>query len=232
MKHLAALLLLFSLSACTRQPPPAPTPPTSAAQKTEAPLLRPKERIVRIPAAARKATVRRVTDGDTAEMADGEKVRLIGIDTPERDQPLYREATDLHRSLVEGKEVWLESDAEAKDKYKRTLAYVWVRDGERDVMVQEEILRAGLAYIYTRPPNVKYADKELLACQREAREAGRGIWKNYVLGGEDHYVATKNGKAFHRPSCKDVASSRELRRFKSQGEALDLGLHPCRNCKP
>ncbi len=239
MKHLSALGICLLLS-CTRESPPpvSKTDEASKKTKTEEPLQRPKEEVrKRIPANARKATVKSITDGDTVVTADGEKIRYIGIDTPERgrdgkpDEPFYKEASELNRALVEGKEVYLELDAEAKDKYKRTLAYVWILDGTQEKMANEEILRAGLAYVYTRPPNVKHAE-DLLACQREARNQNRGLWKNYVLGGEDHYVATPRGNAYHRPSCKDMANRKDLRKFKNQGEALDVGLHPCRNCKP
>ena len=70
--------------------------------------------------------VSRVVDGDTVELADGRKVRYLGINTPERGQPFYQEATDFNAELVAGKKVRLEFDVDTIDKYGRTLAHVFV----------------------------------------------------------------------------------------------------------
>jgi micrococcal nuclease len=117
------------------------------------------------------ATVAKVVDGDTVELRDGRRVRYIGINTPERDQPYYQEATEANRQLVDGKDIQLEFDQETFDKYGRTLAYIWI-DG---VMANLEIVRRGFANTFTVPPNVKY-DEEFRQAEREAREAGRGLW--------------------------------------------------------
>jgi len=184
-----------------------------------------------LPSDARRATIRRITDGDTVETQTGEKIRYIGIDTPEREDSFYREATEFNRALIEGKEVFLEHDVEPTDTHGRTLAYVWTREGEREILVNAELVRAGLAKVYTHPPNVRHTET-FQACQQEARREMRGMWKNYVLGGEEYYVATQKGRAYHRPSCKDISKAKDFRKFKDQGEALDIGLSPCRNCKP
>ena len=113
------------------------------------------------------ARVASVIDGDTVELADGRRVRYIGIDTPERDQPYAADATALNRSLVEGQDVWLETDAQATDQYGRLLAYVWAGD----TFVNLELVRQGYATAYTVPPNVLHADAFVQA-EREAREAG------------------------------------------------------------
>lgn len=136
--------------------------------------------------------VKRVVDGDTLELATGERVRLIGIDTPEvhesaklyRDsqrsaedvrtiQALGRRAYEFTKALVEGKPVRLEFDVEKRDRYKRLLAYAYLEDG---TFVNAEIVRQGYASLMTYPPNVKYADTFLLLYQ-EARENKRGLWK-------------------------------------------------------
>lgn len=116
-------------------------------------------------------TVASVVDGDTVELAGGRRVRYIGINTPERDQPYYQEAADLNQQLVAGKEVQLEFDLDSFDQYGRTLAYVWT-DG---VMVNLEMVRRGFANAFTVPPNVRYAE-EFRQAEEEAREAGRGLW--------------------------------------------------------
>jgi len=123
-----------------------------------------------------------VVDGDTIELSNGERVRYIGIDTPEirekensnwvyKPMPFAEKAKDFNRKLVEGKSVKLEFDVQKKDKYKRLLAYVYAEDK----MVNVEMVREGLAMIYTYPPNVKYSQR-FLDAQREARDNNRGLW--------------------------------------------------------
>jgi len=126
--------------------------------------------------------VTRVIDGDTIELASGEKVRYIGVDTPETHRrsgarwvtvhEVYgKEAEAFNRQLVEGRDVRLEFDVQPRDKYGRLLAYVYVGD----TFVNAELLRQGYAHLLTIPPNVKHADffQQLV---REAREAERGLW--------------------------------------------------------
>ena len=137
--------------------------------------------------------VRRVIDGDTIQLETGERVRLIGIDTPEmhesdklyRDsqrtgqdmraiQELGRRAYEFTKKLAEGKRVSLEFDVEKYDKYSRLLAYVHLKkDG---TFVNAEIIKQGYASLMTIPPNAKYADL-FLKLYQEARNNKRGLWK-------------------------------------------------------
>ena len=136
--------------------------------------------------------VKRAVDGDTLVLENGERVRLIGIDTPEmhpsdklyRDaersgesataiQKLGRQAYEFTKKLVEGKNVSLEFDVERYDKYKRILAYVYLKDG---TFVNAEIVKEGYASLMTIPPNVRYSDL-FLKLYRQARENRRGLWK-------------------------------------------------------
>jgi micrococcal nuclease len=125
----------------------------------------------------RVANVTRVIDGDTLKLSTGEEMRLIGVNTPETKHPrkpveaFGKEASALTTQLVEGKEVRLEFDVQRQDKYKRTLAYVYV--GE--MMLNAELVRQGYAQVSTFAPNVKYQEL-FLKLQREAREARRGLW--------------------------------------------------------
>lgn len=122
--------------------------------------------------------VKRVVDGDTFETETGEKVRLIGVDTPESVkpnspvEPYGKEASAFTKKMLEGKKVRLEYDVAPKDKYGRTLAYVYLEDG---TFYNERLLLEGYAQVLTVPPNVKYADR-LLAAQKKAREEGKGLW--------------------------------------------------------
>jgi len=117
------------------------------------------------------AQVASVVDGDTIELTDGRRVRYVGVNTPETGHPYATEAKSFNESLVAGQEVWLETDVQESDQYSRLLAYVWVGDA----FVNLELVRQGYANAYTVPPNVRYADTFVQA-EREAREAGRGLW--------------------------------------------------------
>jgi len=125
-----------------------------------------------------EATIKRVVDGDTFELSGGEKVRMIGVDTPETVkpntpvQPYGKEASDYSKELLTGKQVTLKFDVEIKDRYGRLLAYVYLPDGS---FVNEKLVREGYARIMTIPPNVAYADL-FLEAEREAREQNRGLW--------------------------------------------------------
>ena len=122
--------------------------------------------------------VKRVIDGDTLLLTNGEKVRLIGVDTPETKHPqkpvqrFGREAYLFTRELVEGKEVRLEFDWQRRDKYGRLLAYVYLTDG---TFLNAEIIIQGYGFAYTRFP-FKYLE-EFRKYEREARENGKGLWK-------------------------------------------------------
>ena len=134
------------------------------------------------PAAPGVARVVRVVDGDTIVVRlDGreERVRYIGVDTPETVKPnspvecFGKAASKENRRLVDGREVTLTFDVEQRDRYGRLLAYVRRRgDG---LFVNAELVRRGYATTLTIPPNVRYAER-FAALARAAREAGRGLW--------------------------------------------------------
>ncbi|WP_245574368.1 thermonuclease family protein [Desulfovirgula thermocuniculi] len=138
-----------------------------------------------------EATVTEVVDGDTVHvrLSGGreEKVRFIGVNAPEYTkevEPYGKEATDYTKKHLLGKKVWLETDAQERDKYGRLLAYVWLSPPQgrspsaeevREKMFNARLLLDGCAQVMTVPPNVKYADL-FVKLQREAREARRGLW--------------------------------------------------------
>lgn len=131
----------------------------------------------------RAVKVKDVIDGDTVILANHQKVRYIGIDTPETMQktetgyeyapkPFAEAAKEFNRKLVADKVVRLEFDVVKKDKYGRLLAYCFVGDK----FVNAEILKNGLALLYTMVPNIKYVDV-LVKAQQEAREEGLNLWR-------------------------------------------------------
>ena len=123
-------------------------------------------------------SVKRVIDGDTLLMADGERVRLIGVDTPETKHPqksiqyFGKEAYLFTKKMVEGKEVRLEFDWQRRDKYGRLLAYVYLTDG---TFLNSEIIKQGYGFAYTRF-SFKYLE-DFRTYEREARENRKGLWK-------------------------------------------------------
>ncbi|MDQ4075204.1 MAG: thermonuclease family protein [Chloroflexota bacterium] len=120
------------------------------------------------------ASVTAVIDGDTIDVEiNGQpyRVRYIGVDTPERGDPFYHEASQANADLVAGRDVWLEKDVSETDRYGRLLRYVYVGD----VMVNAELLRQGYARVLTYPPDVAHAE-EFVALEQRAREAKMGLW--------------------------------------------------------
>jgi micrococcal nuclease len=124
----------------------------------------------------------RVVDGDTIRVRLGgreERVRYIGVDTPETVKPrtpvqcFGRAASAYNQRLVRGRSVRLVFDAERRDRYGRLLAYVYRRpDG---LFVNAELVRRGFAQTLTIPPNVAHA-AEFRALAGRARRDGRGLW--------------------------------------------------------
>lgn len=132
-----------------------------------------------------KAYVTKVVDGDTIKVEMGGKeltVRILGVDTPETVDPrksvqcFGKEASNETKSLLEGKEVFLQKDFTEMDKYGRLLRFVFLPlpDGQT-LFVDDYLIREGYALVLTIPPDVKFA-QQFLEAQREAREAKKGLW--------------------------------------------------------
>jgi micrococcal nuclease len=129
------------------------------------------------PDAPRRATtpcvVERVSDGDTMRCRGLGRVRLTGIDAPENTQDGARPArAALERWIAPGDTVQLEPDVEARDRYRRLLAYVW----HRGVLLNWAMVRLGWAVPLSIPPNVQYADDFVRAVAR-ARSDTLGLWR-------------------------------------------------------
>ena len=124
--------------------------------------------------------VRRAVDGDTLLLVSGARIRLQGVNTPETvkpDHPIEAwgpEASQFTKDFIEkaGHRVRLTFSLERKDRYDRFLAFVW--DG--DVMLNEELVRAGLAYARRDYRYSEAMKRRFTQAQEEARRAGRGIW--------------------------------------------------------
>ena len=123
--------------------------------------------------------VTRIIDGDTIELENGQKVRYIGMDTPESGDCYAWEATQRNRELVLGQWVRLVKDISETDRYGRLLRYVYVGSGPSEVFVNAELVRQGYALAYTYPPDVAFASL-FVQLQQEARENERGLWSACV----------------------------------------------------
>lgn len=126
---------------------------------------------------AGEVKVIRVIDGDTVEIEGGERVRYVGINSPEaansqkQAECFSQEATEKNKSLVEGKTVRLEKDATDRDKYGRLLRYVYVGD----TFVNLELVAQGFAHVRIYPMDNRY-QRQLIDAQKEAKSSARGLW--------------------------------------------------------
>lgn len=170
------LLGLFLLAAmgCGLLAPTAP-PPATATPRVANPSPTPED-----VSAGEIARVVTVIDGDTIDvLIDGERyrVRYIGVDTPERDEVCYAEATAANAAWVEGRTVRLVRDVSETDRYGRLLRYVYA-DG---VFVNEALVRDGWARAVSFPPDTTYA-RHFFALEDQARAARRGCHPTGVFG--------------------------------------------------
>lgn len=127
--------------------------------------------------------VSKFIDGDTFWISNAkgqqEKIRLIGVDAPESRRTgrkeigfFGKEASAYVKRMLDGKKIRLEYDVGKYDRYKRTLAYVFLQDG---TFLNAHLVENGYAMVMTVPPNVKYAEL-FVGLQKEAREKKKGLW--------------------------------------------------------
>ncbi len=119
--------------------------------------------------------VQRIVDGDTIIVRGGERIRYIGIDTPEIGEPFYAKATNANKELIGDKAVIVKRcSLRPKDKHGRTLAFVYAGDAD----ISLELLRRGLGRVFT-DSTCLLSDKSFLywKASRQAYQDARGIWK-------------------------------------------------------
>lgn len=202
--------------------------------------------------------VTRVVDGDTIEIEGGERVRYIGIDTPETVDPRKPvqcfgvEASNKNKELVEGKTVRLEKDTTDRDRYNRLLRYIWVGDD----FINLELVKLGFAYSYSYPPDIKYQD-QIVKAQQEAEKNKFGLWnacpldagKAATVSKEDAIkseasgectikgnISTSGEKIYHLEGCGSYAKtnideSRGEKWFCTEAEAQAAGFRKALNCQ-
>jgi micrococcal nuclease len=180
-----------------------------------------------------KTGLMKVIDGDTFVDADGRKIRLLAIDTPEKGEPYYGEAKDELKRIIGDRRLRFEFGAEANDRYGRLLAFVFADDS---IFVNARLLEEGLARAYFFEENMltsPYSER-LCQSQKVALRAARGIWSLPRPRAETRYFGNPNTLRFHRPDCNSVRHSdtTSLLRATSRDYFLELCYSPCRNCKP
>lgn len=149
---LAGLLLVSVLAGCTIDGPDTGASGSSSGAET--------------------ARVVRVIDGDTIDVnlnGQEQRVRYIGMNTPERDEPCYSEARRANDALVSGQTVRLVRDQSETDRYGRLLRYIYVGD----VFVNERLVAEGWAEVVEYPPDTSQA-ASFRALEQQAARAGLG----------------------------------------------------------
>ncbi len=146
-----------------------------------------------------------VIDGDTIDVdLDGEtyRVRYIGVDTPEREEPFYAEASEYNRRMVANQTVFLVKDVSDTDRFGRLLRYVYLDDG---TFLNADLIAKGYARLVTFPPDVSNADyfREL---QEEARSAELGMWGQATFDNLDQSPLGCTTCEKNRYDCRDFST--------------------------
>lgn len=189
------------------------------------------------------AKVTRVIDGDTIEVdlnGKTEKIRFIGVDTPETVHPTRgvesygKEASDYTKKALSGKSVGLEFDVQERDNYGRVLAYVWLNNQ----LFNEVLVREGYAQVSTYPPNVKYVDR-FTSAQQQAISSNKGLWSTGdvtppVTATTGKYVGSKDSNKYHHPECRwaEKINAENKVWFVDASDAKSKNYEPCGVCKP
>ncbi len=188
---------------------------------------------------ARQVRVAWVPDGDTLILENREVVRLKGIDAPETgyngesSQYYAREATQRLEELVSGRNLILKTGREPRDRFGRTLAYVYLPNNENLSVV---MVREGHAFYYPHPDQDEQIAAGILRAQREAMTARRGFWPE-ILNMEEaglSFAGNSRSRRFHVMECGYGQRIAEGNRvvFASLYEAFYEGYAPCRRCTP
>lgn len=149
-----------------------------------------------------KFIVSRVIDGDTIEISNGQRVRLVGINSPESDQCFFQQAKDGLKNLVEGKEVVLTKDISEKDKYDRLLRYIYLDN----IFINDYLVNNGFAFAESVSPDTKYKI-QFKQSQEYAKSGKSGLWglacAPFVEAGENKTVSINQSITFDASGSSD-----------------------------
>ena len=136
--------------------------------------------------------ITRVIDGDTVVLSNGVHVRLIGIDTPEKNNCFFSEATKITSDLLLNKKVVLKTDVDDLDQFGRTLGYLYDNNG---ILINQKLLELGSGEFFLDNQNIKY-QKEFVSAATAAHDKKVGMWGacgscdvkgNYDIHGRRYY---------------------------------------------
>lgn len=175
-------------------------------------------------------TIKRVVDGDTFVTGSGQKVRMIGMNTPEvfgEAQYYGQEASDFSKQRLESKTVYLFKDVSDTDKYDRLLRFVFLEDDS--VMFNETLIVEGYANTMSLPPDVLFTKKFSLL-KREAQDNQVGLWgkqdtvkscNNPKIKGN---INSRNEKIYHVPGGESYNETQAEMMFCTDQEAVASGF--------
>jgi len=185
-----------------------------------------------------------VADGDTITVLQNSKqykIRLYGIDTPEKKQDFGQKAKKFTSDMVFGKDVKVSSYGTGK--YGRTIGVVYF--GQK--CLNEELVRSGLAWVYKKYCSESFCNN-WLQLEQEARENKLGLWiydnptppwdfrKNKSSNTTYNIIGAYHGNVsshvFHAPDCKYFNCKSCTKIFQDRRSAVNAGYKPCGICKP
>ncbi len=179
-----------------------------------------------------------VVDGDTIYLDNGEKIRFVGVNTPERGVEGYITSKNFVQKLCLNKKVGIDVDnRKHNDKYGRTLGVVIV-DGKN---VNEMLLKEGLAEVMYMPPSEFYPFDWANGNTHVADTHSSSSSSSHPTSSEStsssssaSYVGNANTGKFHEPSCSSVSDMSERNKvfFSSRNDAISQGYDPCKRCNP
>jgi len=177
-----------------------------------------------------QATVLRVIDGDTIELAGGEIVRLIGVDTPEPGEPGASEATRFVRERAEGLTVWLEADGRDRDVHGRLRRYVWLRQPtntqDANQIRQHQLNALLLSSGHARVMIIGNVRNEALFRQLAY------TYTAVAATVQSQFVGNRNSQIFHTLACNSLPSPQNRVYFPTREDAIRAGHRACQRCRP
>ena len=179
--------------------------------------------------------VAKVIDGDTVRLVSGETLRYLGLDSPERDAPGYREALAANHELVAGQTLEIQTFEKSSDRFGRLLGIVYRPEagGETRRCVNRELLALGHGWVYQKNPDSfpEKLKKSFLDAQSEAIRERRGLWANVDFSSPPAGKLLSTRLRIHRIGCPGLRSARASP-VSSLEKELQRGKSPCRKCAP
>ena len=184
-----------------------------------------------------KGVCTKVVDGDTIYLDNGEKIRFVGVNTPERGVEGYITSKNFVQKLCLGKTVGIDiDDSKHSDRYGRTLGVVIV-DGKN---VNEMLLKEGLAEIMYMPPSEFYpfnwanSNTHVADTHSSSSSSSSHSTESSSSSTSGNYIGNSNTGKFHDSSCQSVSkmSDRNKVSFSSRNQAINQGYIPCKICNP